>query len=466
MKNDKFQRAFTNIDHKLIERAGKTPVRYTKSKLITIIAAVLSISLCIGLFTWVGNKKEIPSQPKWIDEGIAEDYSLIDTSKYLLLKAEYPQMAKYSDGYDVWAEGRKERTAYVGDRSYLDSFIKLSISEFLSGRGELNSVYSPLSVYFTLAMMAEFEEGDGREQIFSLLGVDSIEELRKNSYDIWNANYSDEGTVTRIIASSLWYDDDMVVDEDKLKVLRDTYYSSVYNGDFASEDLELAFRAWLNENTGGLVDRLSDVSLDDNGKMVLASTVMFGARWMDEFMPKYNTEGIFHSPNGDISCEFMNAEKTMEYYYGDKFSAITKEFDVSGKMWFILPDENISVEELLNNKEFLSFVIIDGEDWSKYKSGVKVNMSMPKFDIQSDMDLTEPLKSLGLTELSSDFSGCRHGAGISVDEEGVKASAFTLSYYGAGVPEDEVDFILDRPFVFIIEGRDGLPLFVGVVNNP
>ena len=31
---------------------------------------------------------------------------------------------------------------------------------------------------------------------------------------------------------------------------------------------------------------------------------------------------------------------------------------------------------------------------------------------------------------------------------------------------EEMDFILDRPFVFVITGRDGLPLFVGVVNQP
>ena len=97
MKNDKFQRAFTNIDPILIERAGKKTVNRKKSRLIMIIAAVLSVSLCIGLFTWIGNKKNLPSQPKWIDEGIAEDYSSINFSDYLLLDASYPTMAKYSE---------------------------------------------------------------------------------------------------------------------------------------------------------------------------------------------------------------------------------------------------------------------------------------------------------------------------------------------------------------------------------
>ena len=32
--------------------------------------------------------------------------------------------------------------------------------------------------------------------------------------------------------------------------------------------------------------------------------------------------------------------------------------------------------------------------------------------------------------------------------------------------EDEIDFVLDRPFLFVITGAQGLPLFVGVVNQP
>ena len=33
-------------------------------------------------------------------------------------------------------------------------------------------------------------------------------------------------------------------------------------------------------------------------------------------------------------------------------------------------------------------------------------------------------------------------------------------------PKDEVDFVVDRPFLFVITGADSLPLFAGVVNHP
>jgi hypothetical protein len=31
--------------------------------------------------------------------------------------------------------------------------------------------------------------------------------------------------------------------------------------------------------------------------------------------------------------------------------------------------------------------------------------------------------------------------------------------------QDEIDFVLDRPFLFVITGEDGLPLFIGIVNQ-
>ena len=54
---------------------------------------------------------------------------------------------------------------------------------------------------------------------------------------------------------------------------------------------------------------------------------------------------------------------------------------------------------------------------------------------------------------------------VEIDEEGVTAASFT-AIIGAGAtmpPEEEMDFVLDRPFAFVITGLDGLPLLTGTV---
>ena len=124
-------------------------------------------------------------------------------------------------------------------------------------------------------------------------------------------------------------------------------------------------------------------------------------------------------------------------------------------------------------------------NWEKWPNSqyLIVNLAVPKFDVSSDLDLSSGLRALGVTDVFdpavSDFSPltkaegiylsqAEHAARVAIDEEGVTAASYTVMLApGAGPPpEEEVDFVLDRPFLFAITGVDGLPLFVGLVNRP
>jgi len=176
----------------------------------------------------------------------------------------------------------------------------------------------------------------------------------------------------------------------------------------------------------------------------------------------------------------MNDKESGYYYWGEKFGAVGKSLENTGSMWFVLPDEGVSIDALLSDSEMLSFVCSSKTEWKKSKY-ININLSVPKFDIQSNMDLIDGLKNLGITDCfdidKSDFSSItnsdiflnqvKHGAGVKIDEEGIAAAAFTVMSANGGLPpSDKIDFVLDRPFIFVITGTDGLPLFVGVVNQP
>ena len=109
---------------------------------------------------------------------------------------------------------------------------------------------------------------------------------------------------------------------------------------------------------------------------------------------------------------------------------------------------------------------------------------MPKFDISAELDLKDALIKMGITDIfdadTADFSaltdgdsdgiflsGIKQAARVQIDEEGCRASALTVGMYaGAPIPEDTVDLVFDHPFIFEIISATGLPLFVGIVNNP
>ena len=66
-------------------------------------------------------------------------------------------------------------------------------------------------------------------------------------------------------------------------------------------------------------------------------------------------------------------------------------------------------------------------------------------------------------------SRATHNARVIIDEEGVEAVAYTVmktSPTSAAPSAEEIDFVVDRPFLFVITGADSLPLFAGVVNRP
>ena len=66
------------------------------------------------------------------------------------------------------------------------------------------------------------------------------------------------------------------------------------------------------------------------------------------------------------------------------------------------------------------------------------------------------------------LSRAEHTVRVAIDEDGVTAAAFTaMMTAGAAMPpEEEMDFVLDRPFLFAITGQDDVILFMGVLERP
>ena len=424
-----------------------------------------------------------------------------NAGKYQLAAAQYPQMAQYpdeskftklngdfdSDGfskvYDAWwADRRKQMDQPEGYTDALDSYLRTVIPQLLTdGTGE-NKACSPINIYMALAMLAEITDGESREQILALLGSSDLDALRTEASAVWNANYCDDGAATSILASSLWLNDQISFQQETMDALARYYYASSYRGEMGSAAFDQALQDWIDQQTGGLLkEQASGLTMDKETILALATTIYFRAKWSGEFSESNTSPDTFHTDNGDVTCDFMHQSGTNTYYWSDRFSAVAKNLENSGAMWFLLPDEGVTPEELLADEQTMDFLLSGGENAeSKY---LIVNLSVPKFDIASDMDLTESLKKMGITDVFdpsiSDFSPmtddteaylsqAKHAARVAIDEEGVTAAAYTaMMMCGAGAPPDEeVDFTLNRSFVFAITGTDGLPLFVGVVHQP
>lgn len=422
---------------------------FGKRRWLGAVAAVLAVAIAAGAFLRPGG----------------------GLTAYAIAQAQYPEKAQ-----------RQE----LGDTTALEGFFARSAQTFLTEKSGENRVYSPVNVYMALSMLAQLTDGDSRGQILALLGSGDIDGLRRQAGSVWHASYRNDKTATSILASSLWLSQDVKFNQDTMDTLARDFYASSYAGRMGSTELNQALQGWLNEQTRGLLkEQAGNIELDPGGILALATTLYFKAPWANEFSKDKTAPQTFHTPAGDVETDFLHQYHTGAYYWGDKFSAIGQHFAEGGAMWFLLPDEGVTPEELLADEEAAEFLFtVDKYEWENQKYLI-VNKAIPKFDVSSQFDLGDGLKALGVTNVYdsavSDFtpmttdagvpialSKADHAARVMIDEEGCTATAFTvIAGDGAAAPPDgEVDFVLDRPFLFCVTGGSGLPLFVGVVNSP
>lgn len=474
-----------DTDEKLIPELTEKSKKKSIVKWAALGGGLTAAAVACAIFLLGGSNGKTPTIPSYTG----------GNNVRLLAAAVYPEMPDYPDEtaytdleeyetvYDAWSDARFAlRNQPEGYKDGFDSFFADSTKVFLTNTDNKNKVYSPLSLYMVLGMSAEITEGDTRRQILDVLNQGDIETLRSHSKSIWQANYMDDGMAKCVLATSLWTNDKLNYNRNTLNAVADYYYSSVFTGSPTDSEYSKQLQKWLNEQTDGLLtDYVSEIEIDPEMVLTLASTVNYCGKWNEKFNKEFTEKAIFHSPDGDIQWDFMNKESGMMYRWGEKFTSISLQLENNGYMNLILPDEGYSPYDLLNDEQVLK-LMINTRDYPDNKY-VNVNISVPKFDVSSSIDLKDGLEALGVTDIfdvgKSDFTPltdssdkiylnkAEQDSRVLIDEEGCRATALTVMQYdGAGEPEENVDFVLDRPFIFEIVSATGLPLFVGIVNNP
>ena len=463
--NEKVAQALGYIDAKYITAAAKRKKR--KHFWLGAAAAVLAL---VFLF-------QTPNIPLIIT---AKTVSLSSQSR----KMERPDVR--SDKYDLWYEESQTRTGIV--KTAMAPVIDFSANcsaKVLAGTDAKNRVWSPINAYVALAITAELTDGENRQRMMELLGVTELDELRTKVSALWEQVYQDNGKEISVLANSLWLDNDVTYRQEALDILAYHYYTSVYQGDLGSGRTNRDIANWLRNQTGGLLDkRTGSVNISPEAVLTLASTIYFQSQWDDKFQSSNNSEKTFHAADGDVLCTFMNKKLAkMNYYWAEDYGAVRLGLENSSSMWFILPDEDKTVDDVLSSNDYMAMVTNSDAFPEENHKRMKVNLSVPKFDVSSSIDLEPALKELGLTDIfapvGNHFStafdsqmpvfldSINQDTRVTIDEDGVKAASYIV-IEGVGStepPKEIIDFVLDRPFVFAITSNS-IPLFVGTVNHP
>lgn len=392
----------------------------------------------------------------------------------------------YQEAYDKYMDAL---TALRGENSgvseaehaALAAFAARSTPLVLAGREGENAIYSPLSLWSALAMLARCAGGDSRQQVLDALGADSVEQLREQVSHICQTLYTDDGLSALILANSVWLNSALegAYVRDTLDALAQKYYAGAYAVPMGEPAADRAVSDWVNEQTRGLIggDR-PVVQTNADTLALLVSSLYYKAAWMDEFNADQTEIDTFTDAAGnETRIDFMHRTKDDAFIRRDGYQAARLATRL-GEMVFVLPDEGVTPESLLQREDFLSRLEFYG-DAAMYG---EVQWSVPKFDVSSDLNLMDALKSMGvadllvpekadlsaLTDLPAFLSDAKQMARVKADEEGVEAAAVTiLAVRNTSLPPQPTEVCvmdLDRPFLFVIRTRD-VPLFIGVVNQ-
>ncbi len=368
-----------------------------------------------------------------------------------------------------------------------------------------NLFFSPLSIHSALSMTFAGSAGETARQMGEVLGFNRSpdEDVEHQAYsqllDALNTSpvvrfetYEKGGqtTVERrafelVVANRLWGQEGFQWNPEFIRTARRQYLAGLEIVNFMSdpESARQTINGWVEETTSQRITNLiPSGSLDEMTRLVLTNAIYFKANWQNIFYEQNTSDQPFFLNDGnEAEVPFMTQTERYPYGEGENWQAVELPYELGAlSMLVVLPkpadDAVQGVESLLVSGNLIA-------ELGQLESA-KVELSLPKFGLEQQLDLASALSEMGMALAFSegaDFSGMSpqarlflskalHKAFIEVDEKGTEAAAATAAVVGlTSMPPPESPKILraDRPFIFMIRhNKTDAILFMGRVMDP
>ncbi len=348
--------------------------------------------------------------------------------------------------------------------------------------GSVSVLLSPVSILNALGMVANGASGTTLKQIETATGM-SLHQLNDFLYTYRMSLPADSKTCKAALANSAWLRDTFRVEDAFLRSCVNYYSAEVYRSAFDG-GLVTDLNRWVSKKTNGMISDLLEKEPGAQTMLYLVNAACFDAKWETPYTKEnVRTDGIFTAASGKRqTADYLDSHETI-YLSGNNVSGFLKPYD-GGKYAFValVPDEGVTLADYLRNLtgEHLYQMITDHHY-------ADVQASIPKFTARSELEMEEPLRAAGISDLfdvsAADLRGLGsapngntlyvnsvlHKTYLELDENGTKAAAATsLDVNGGAAPpsEDVKTVTLDRPFLYmVVDTHACVPLFMGTVTS-
>lgn len=342
-----------------------------------------------------------------------------------------------------------------------------------------NTLLSPVSVMYALAMSANGANANTLTQIENALGM-SLTELNSTLSAYQNA--LPQGDKYKLnLANSIWFKEveNFNVKKDFLQINADAYDAGLYQAPFNKSTLN-AVNKWVSEHTDGMIENMLD-QLSPDAMMLLINAITFDAKWQSEYTKQQVNDGNFTLTDGTTQAVEMMHSVEYKYLEDNQATGFIKYYaDQKYAFAALLPNTDIKLSDYvrsLNSHQLIELL--------SHAQDIKVNTAIPKFEMEYSSSLNQTLSLMGMVDAfdleAADFTGITdnndlvisqvlHKTFIAVNEQGTKAGAATVVEMEATSampePEEIKEVILNRPFLFmLIECETNSPIFIGTMMN-
>ena len=391
----------------------------------------------------------------------------------------------YESTWDSQDTSEEEQTVF-------QPFYRRIVQDVLCNEESDAPVCAPACMILWLAVLAELSSGRTRKQILDAVGMTDMSSFSQAADAMWNAETTVEERGICRLSSSLWLNqgkNGWCSRRTALEKQLELCHTDIFAGEMGSDPMNRELQKWLNECTGGkLKDRVSGISLGSQVQAALFSAIYFNAKWRTGWLGVNFSEtyqAVFHGEDRNGKCQMMKDDRAdLPYFRGEQFGAVCLYLSYRGRRVFlILPDKNVSLNTVLKSRSFYELMEL-GEDYPDWELA-RTKLYLPQIRADAKINLIPYLKREGIRDVfdvqTADFSPllemdnlsgplyvseAEHCVHLAWDDYGVEGAAYAAGQFlGATMPEKKVTFRLNRPFLYLITGCEGTPLFVGAVRN-
>ncbi|XP_029606483.1 leukocyte elastase inhibitor isoform X2 [Salmo trutta] len=386
--------------------------------------------------------------------------------------------------------GETDQSSTMASLSSSNTAFALELYRTLGQTNTGNVFISPFSISSALAMVYLGAKGDTAAQMAKVLSFNLTKDVHTDFQTLNGDINSPSASYILKLANRLYGEKTCNFLTEFLESTHKFYHADMKAVDFlgAAEETRGQINGWVEQQTANKIkDLLKPGTVSVMTRLALVNAIYFKGNWLNRFDQKDTKEMPFKlNQNESKPVQMMHQMKKFPFNYVPDYNLQIVELPyVDGElsMFVLLPEEATDGSDpLVKLERELTMEKLD--EWTSrdnMDTGTEVIVHLPKFKLEEDYELNEPLTQLGMKDVfeggRADLSGMNgegglflstvaHKAFVEVNEEGTEAAAATAGIISFCMIREE-HFTADHPFLFFIRhNKSKSILFLGRFSSP